>query len=94
MIPAAFDYVRAESAAERASLLKTSLLPQAAQAVDLTRVAYEADRAGFLDLIDNQRVQLDLQLDYWRALAERDQARADLERAVGGDLETDGSGDL
>jgi cobalt-zinc-cadmium efflux system outer membrane protein len=80
-------YVRAESAAERASLLETSLLPQAALVVDLARVAYQADRADFLDLIDNQRVQLNLQLEYWRALAERDQARADLARAVGSELE-------
>ena len=81
-------YVRAQSAAERAALLKTSLLPQSEQVLDGARVAYQTDRVDFLDLIDNQRVLLSVQLDYWRALTELEQACADLERAVGAGLET------
>ena len=37
-------------------------------------------------MLDNERMLLAAQLDYYRALAEFDQAVADLERAVGTDL--------
>ena len=37
-------------------------------------------------LIDNQRIVLDAQVAYYRALSDLEQARADLERAVGTDL--------
>jgi outer membrane protein TolC len=40
----------------------------------------------FQALIDNQRVLLDVNLDYFRALSEFTQALADLERATGTDL--------
>jgi outer membrane protein TolC len=76
-------YIRAESAARRAALLRTSVVPQSGQALDVSRVGYQADRAEFLDIIDNQRVLAEARLGYVRALAELDDARADLERAVG-----------
>jgi hypothetical protein len=40
----------------------------------------------FQALIDNERVLLDVNLDYFRALSDFTQALADLERAVGADL--------
>lgn len=87
-------YLRAQSAAERAGLLKTSLMPQSAQIVDVARVAYQTDRVDFLDLLDTQRVLLTAQLDYYRALSQLEQAMADLERAVGEDLTSDTQGRL
>ena len=41
----------------------------------------------FLTLVDNWRKQLNFELMYHRALAEMEQAVADLERAVGQDIE-------
>jgi len=79
-------WVRAGSAAERVRLIESSVLPQAEQTVAVARTSYESDRGSFLALIDSQRVLLDAQLDYYRARAERAQAIADLERAVGVDL--------
>jgi cobalt-zinc-cadmium efflux system outer membrane protein len=76
-------HIRAQSAARRAALLRTSIVPQSGQALDVSRVGYQADRAGFLDIIDNQRVLAEARLGYLRALAELDDARTDLERAVG-----------
>ncbi len=52
----------------------------------MSLVAYQADQGDFLTLIDNQRVLLDVQLAYYRALSDLEQARADLERAVGADV--------
>ena len=80
------SYVRAEAAQARAILLRTSILPLSDQTLAVSRVAYQADQGDFLMLIDNQRVLLDVQLAYSRALNDLEQARADLERAVGSDL--------
>jgi outer membrane protein, heavy metal efflux system len=79
-------YVRARSAQERAALLRTTILPQAQQTLDVSRVGYQTDRVDFQAVMDNQRTLLDAQLGYVRALSEFEQATADLERAVGADL--------
>lgn len=79
-------YVRAKAAQERAALLRTTILPQAQQTLDVSRVGYQTDRVGFQALIDNERMLLDSRLDYFRALSDFSQALADLERAVGSEL--------
>ena len=79
-------YVRAKSAQDRAALLRTTIRPQSQQTLEVSRVAYQTDRVDFQALIDNQRVLLDVNLDYFRALSDFTQALADLERAVGIDL--------
>ena len=79
-------YVRVKSAEQRAALLRTTIVPQSQQALEISRVAYQTDRVEFLALIDNERVRLDAQLDYYRALSDLEQALADLERAVGTDI--------
>ncbi len=87
-------YVRAEAAQERAALLRTSIVPQSDQALAVSRAAYQADAGDFLSLIDNQRMLLDAQLAYFRALNDLEQARADLEWAVGTDVVRPGPGVL
>jgi cobalt-zinc-cadmium efflux system outer membrane protein len=79
-------YVRATSAQQRAALLRTTILPQAQQTLDVSRIGYQTDRVDFQAVIDNQRTLLDAQLGYVRALSEFEQATGDLERAVGTDL--------
>lgn len=79
-------YVRVKAAEQRAALLRTSIVPQSVQTLEVSRAAYQTDRVDFLALIDNQRVLLDVQLDYYRALADLEQALADLERAVGTEI--------
>jgi outer membrane protein TolC len=79
-------YVRAKGAQQRAALLRTTILPQSQQTLDVSRIAYQTDRVEFLALLDNERLLLDARLSYYRALAEQDQALADLERAVGAEL--------
>jgi outer membrane protein TolC len=79
-------YVRAESAQDRAALLRTTIKPQSEQTLEVSRVAYQTDRVDFQALIDNQRVLLDVNLDYFRALSDFTQALADLEWAIGTDL--------
>jgi outer membrane protein TolC len=79
-------YVRANAATQRAALLRTTLLPQSEQTLEVSRVAYQTDRVDFLALIDGQRALLDAQLNYYRALSDREIALADLARAVGTDI--------
>ncbi len=79
-------YVHAQSAHDRAALLRTTILPQAQQTLDVSRIAYQADRGDFQALLDSERMLLDVQLDYFRALSDFSQATADLERAIGTDL--------
>ena len=79
-------YLRVRAAEQRAALLRTTILPQSQQTLAVSRVAYQTDRVDFLALIDNQRVLLTSQLDYFKALSDREQAVADLERAVGTEI--------
>lgn len=80
-------YIRVKAAERRAALLRTSVVPQSAQALEVARAAYQTDRVDFLALIDSQRGLLDVRLEYYRALSDLEQALADLERAVGTPLE-------
>src|SRR5581483_6978466 len=48
-------YVRAKSAQERAALLRTTILPQAQQTLDVSRLGYQTDKVDFQAVIDNQR---------------------------------------
>jgi cobalt-zinc-cadmium efflux system outer membrane protein len=82
-------YVRVNAAEQRAVLLKTTILPQSQQTLEVSRVAYQADRVDFLALLDNERTLLNAQLDYYRALSDFDQALADLERAIGTEISPD-----
>jgi outer membrane protein, heavy metal efflux system len=82
-------YIRVKSAEQRAALLRTSVLPQSRQTLEVSRVAYQANRGDLLALIENQRMVLDSQLAYFRALSDLEQARAELEGALGEDLAPD-----
>jgi len=85
-------YIRVKSAEQRAALLRTSVLPQSRQTLEVSRVAYQANRGDLLALIENQRMVLDSQLAYFRALSDLEQARAELEGAIGEDLAPDMTG--
>ena len=76
-------FIRTQSAARRAELLRTTIVPQSEQTLEVSRVGYQADQVDFFALIDNQRILLDAQVAYYRALSDLERARADLERAVG-----------
>ncbi|MGH7182253.1 MAG: TolC family protein [Nitrospiraceae bacterium] len=66
-----------------ATLYRTTILPQAEQSLESTRVGYRAGKAGFLDLIDTQRAWRKFQLEYFTALVDRQHQLAELEQVVG-----------
>jgi cobalt-zinc-cadmium efflux system outer membrane protein len=75
--------VRAQSAAERASVLQSTVVPPAEHVLEVARVAYLADRGEFMPVVDAQRVLLAARLEIRRALADRDRALADLAILLG-----------
>ena len=79
-------YIRVTSARIRADLLQRSVIPHTQHVFEASRIAYQSERGDAAALVENQRMVLDAQLDYNRALSDLQQARADLERAVGTDL--------
>lgn len=70
-----------------ATLYRTTILPQAEQSLEAARVGYRAGKAGFLDLIETQRTWRGFQLEYFKALVDRQHRLAELEQVVGGDLD-------
>ena len=66
-----------------ATLYRTTILPQGEQSLESARVGYRAGKAGVLDLIDAQRAWQGFQLEYFKALVDRQQRLAELEQVVG-----------
>ena len=71
---------------EVAVLFRTTVLPQAEQGVAAARAGYRTGRTGFLDLIEADRAWRGFQLEYHRALVEREHRLAELEQVIGTDL--------
>ena len=70
-------------AERKIDLYKDTLIPKAKQSLKVTQQAYEAGATDFLDLIDSQRVLLQFELSYERALTNRAQELAEIEMLVG-----------
>ena len=64
-------------------LYRDTLIPKAKQSLNVTEQAFAAGGAGFLDLVDTQRVLLEFELSYERALADRGQNLAEIEMLIG-----------
>ena len=68
-------------------LYETSFLPQAEAAFKAASVGFEAGRNDFLDFLDSERMLFEFKLDYAMVVVDLEIAYADLERAVGVELE-------
>ena len=81
-------YVHAKTAEQRASLLRTTILPQSRQTLDVSRIGYQSGQGAIVDVLDTERILLSSRLDYYKALSDFEQSLADLQRAVGSDIPT------
>ena len=70
-------------AQRKINLYRDSLILKAKQSLTVTQAAFMADKATFLDLIDAERMLLEFQLLYERALADNAQRLAQLEMLIG-----------
>ncbi|UVT19671.1 MAG: TolC family protein [Nitrospira sp.] len=71
---------------EVAVLYRTTVLPQAELGLEAARVGYQVGKSTFLDLLDADRAWRGFQLEYYRALVEREYRLAELEQVIGTDL--------
>jgi outer membrane protein TolC len=79
------------SAEHQAAVLEGDVLPLARQAMDNSHQAYAAGTASYLELIDTQRLLLNLRLTLAQLRAEREKRLAELESLAGVDVETLGT---
>jgi outer membrane protein TolC len=81
------DYHFKVQTAERlVKLYRDSIIPQAEQSLKAAEIGYQAGKVDFLNLIDSQRVLLDFNLAFYRAVADFGINIAELERVVGIEL--------
>ena len=78
--------VQIQATQEVLELYRTTVLPQAQQVLQAAHAGYRTDRTDFLDLIDAERALITFRLEYIRALVDREQQVAQLERVLGADL--------
>ncbi|RMH35745.1 MAG: TolC family protein [Nitrospirae bacterium] len=71
-------------------LYTTTVLPQAQQTRKAALAGYRVGRTGFLDLIEADRAIVTYRLEFYRALVDRTQLLARLERVVGQPLDKGG----
>ena len=82
--------VRAESRQQQVVLFRDVIIPQARQTVDASLSGYRAGKLEFLTLVDNWRRLFEFEVIYHQNLAALAQSLADLEQAVGRDLDLAG----
>jgi len=75
--------IRLQTLADQIRLFQDVLLPQAREAQRSTEAAYQTGQVGVLDLLDSERVLLDVRLANERQRADYLVALAELERAIG-----------
>jgi len=83
-------YLKVEAQQKLVKLFRETIVPQARQTVEASQSGYRAGSVDFLTLMDNWRKLLNFELMQHRALAEMEQAVADLERAVGAQVDRRG----
>jgi outer membrane protein TolC len=79
---ALFKYQDAE---RKIALYRDALIPKADQNLKVIQRSFEAGKSDFLSLIDAERILLEFQLTYERAVADREQGLATVEKLIGGE---------
>ncbi len=77
------QYVKAATAARLLKIYREGLIPQAAATFDAGLAAYQVGRADFQTLLGSLLDVLNLDLEYWRTLADHERALARLEQLTG-----------
>lgn len=78
------DYQRSSS---QASLFKAGIIPQASQTVASMLSGFQVGKVDFLNLVGSQITLYNYETQYWKVLAEANQAYARLIAAAGGELD-------
>lgn len=81
-------------AERKIDLYQHALIPKAKQSLKATETSYRTGSASFLDLIDAERVLLEFELSYERAMSNHGQRLARLEMLVGRSIPTTTNRDI
>jgi outer membrane protein TolC len=79
--------IKLEAAEKQTVLYRTTIIPQAQQTLDSARLNYQTGKVEFLTLLDAERSLKDFQLEFYRALTAFALRVAELERAIGKELD-------
>jgi outer membrane protein TolC len=79
-------FFEVKTASQEVDLYKYSLIPQAEQSLKASEVGYLAGKVDFLNLLDSERMLLQIKTGYFKAVADLGKSLAQLERVVGKDL--------
>jgi cobalt-zinc-cadmium efflux system outer membrane protein len=74
---------RLQTLEDQIDLFERTLLPQAEQALASTEAAYSTGTLGVLDLLDSERVRLDVRMGLAQLTSDYMKALAEMERAIG-----------
>ena len=78
---------RVQAAIKSVTIYRDGLLPQAEHSFQAAVAAYQTGGVNFMTLLDAQRTIRDVRMGYYKALVDYEQSRADLERAMGKELQ-------
>ncbi len=73
-----------QDAERKITLYRDALIPKADENVKVIQRSFESGKSDFLSLIDAERILLEFQLTYERAVANREQGLSTVEKLVGG----------
>lgn len=79
-------FFEVKTASEEVNLYKYSLIPQAEQSLKASEVGYLTGKVDFLNLLDSERMLLQIKTGYFKAVADLGKSLAQLERVVGKNL--------
>lgn len=77
---------KVQTAQRMLELYRATILPQAEQALQVTLVNYQTRQTDFLMLLDSYRMLQMSKMEYYEAEAKYEMSRAELERAIGKEL--------
>jgi outer membrane protein TolC len=86
------NFFKIQTARDTIELYENALIPQAEQSMESAEAGYITGIVSFLDLLDAERVLLNVQFGYWQAYTQYLKHVNDLERAVGTRLTEYGPG--
>lgn len=80
-------YARVEANIKVVELYETAFIPQANESLKASIKSYESLKSDFFTILDSERMLIDFKLDHFRAAVNLRIALADLERAIGGNID-------
>jgi outer membrane protein TolC len=82
------SYLSAQAAKDLAELYSKAVVPQASLALESSMSAYQTGGNDFLTVFSNFSTLLNYEMDYYRQVADYNMALAEMENAMGVDLDT------